>query len=72
MVENNQLETITLRVFNSLKSSIRTCDMKMPGSLAPKGIHEWSVPPIILNPKEPPSFTSVTSCNYKDTTENNT
>jgi hypothetical protein len=47
---------------NSTKPSVLTCDMKMPGSLAPKGIHEWSVPPIILNPNEPPSFTSVTSC----------
>lgn len=25
--------------------------MKMPGSRAPNGTHEWSVPPIMENPK---------------------
>lgn len=28
-----------------------TCEMKMPGSRAPKGTHEWSVPPIMENPR---------------------
>lgn len=40
-----------------------TCDMKIPGSLAPNGTQEWSVPPIMLKPSDPPSFTNVTSWN---------
>lgn len=30
-----------------------TCEMKIPGSRAPNGTHEWSVPPIIENPSGP-------------------
>lgn len=38
-----------------------TCDMKIPGSLAPNGMLEWSVPPIILNPRDPLALLRVTS-----------
>lgn len=39
-----------------------TCDMKMPGSCAPNGTHEWSVPPMMLNPSDPLFFGRMTSC----------
>lgn len=40
-----------------------TCDMKMPGSWAPNGTHEWSVPPMMLKPREPWFLGSTTSWN---------
>lgn len=39
-----------------------TCEMNIPGSLAPNGILEWSMPPIILKPSEPVALLNVTSC----------
>lgn len=36
--------------------------MKMPGSWAPNGTHEWSVPPMMLKPNEPWFFGNTTSC----------
>lgn len=39
-----------------------TCDMKMPGSFAPKGTHEWSKPPMMLKPSDPLFFGRMTSC----------
>lgn len=38
---------------NIVCGKILTCDMKMPGSFAPNGTHEWSVPPMILKPSDP-------------------
>lgn len=43
---------------------ILTCDMKMPGSCAPNGTHEWSVPPMMLNPSDPLFFGRMTSCKW--------
>lgn len=40
---------------------ILTCDTKMPGSWVPNGTHEWSVPPIILNPNGPWFLGNITS-----------
>lgn len=41
-----------------------TCDMKMPGSCAPNGTQEWSVPPMMLNPSDPLFFGRMTSCKW--------
>lgn len=46
-----------------ITNRILTCDMKMPGSFAPNGTHEWSVPPMMLNPSDPLFFGRMTSCN---------
>lgn len=43
-----------------------TCEIKTPGSWAPNGTHEWSVPPIMLKPKDPWFFGSVTSLKHTE------
>lgn len=43
-----------------------TCDMKIPGSFAPNGTHEWSVPPMMLNPSDPLFFGRMTSCKWEE------
>lgn len=40
--------------------------MKMPGSFAPNGTHEWSVPPMMLNPSDPLFFGRMTSCKWSN------
>lgn len=46
--------------------------MKIPGSRAPNGTQEWSVPPIILKPSEPWFLGKTTSCNEKIQKKENT
>lgn len=52
------LSTIFKAIFRRIPL---TCDIKMPGSWAPNGTHEWSVPPIMLKPSEPWFLGRVTS-----------
>lgn len=53
-----------LQLMQRIRCSILTCDIKMPGSCAPNGTHEWSVPPMMLNPSDPLFFGRMTSCKW--------